>query len=90
MGCGTVINKERRVVGFVCGRGITPCGECGSPSDYLCDFPTGDGNTCDIPLCGFHSCEVGEDKHFCPIHTAMFRATGASKLIERGKLEIVK
>jgi hypothetical protein len=89
MGCGIVRDKERNPVGFICGDAITPCSQCGDPSDYLCDFPVGDGKICDLPLCGFHTCEVGEEKHFCPTHTAMYRASGASRLIERGKLELV-
>ena len=36
---------------FYCGKGIEPCQECFSPADYQCDFPIGDGKTCDFYLC---------------------------------------
>jgi len=89
MGCGIVMDKDRKPIGWICGSAITPCNRCGESADYLCDFPVGDGKTCDLPLCGFHACEIGEEIHFCPIHTAMYRSTNAPRIVERGKLELV-
>ncbi len=58
---------------FWCGDGIEPCQECMSPSDYQCDFPVGDGKTCDFYLCEKHAHKIGEDKHLCPIHFKMYQ-----------------
>lgn len=63
--------------GWVCGEGVEPCaapgneGSCGYAADYLCDWPTGEGKTCDLPLCEDHAVEHGpewQDMHFCPQH----------------------
>lgn len=35
---------------FVCGPDVVACA-CGYLAEYLCDFPTGRGKTCDAPLC---------------------------------------
>ena len=40
---------------FWCGPGVTPCAECGRWAEFLCDFPTGRGTTCDAPLCDRHA-----------------------------------
>jgi len=89
MGCGIVRGKDRKPIGWICGEAITPCNSCGDPSDYLCDFPVGEGKTCDLPLCGFHACELREELHLCPIHREMYRATGAGRIQERGELVLV-
>lgn len=46
-------------------------GGCGLNADYLCDFPTGKGETCDLPLCYGHAEPIDDDMHLCPIHLAM-------------------
>lgn len=43
---------------------------CDAPSDFLCDFQTKPGKTCDRPLCAAHAHQVGADTHFCPTHLA--------------------
>lgn len=44
---------------FLCGEFGPHCGACASVGDFLCDFPVGDGKTCDMPLCESHATEVG-------------------------------
>lgn len=46
------------------------CTECASPSEVLCDYPVGDGKTCDRPLCGDHSHHVLSDVDYCASHFA--------------------
>ena len=57
-----------------------PCCECGKPSDRLCDWPAGEGKTCDRPLCRRHARqpvpEFGKpnpDIDYCPEHYAMYQ-----------------
>jgi hypothetical protein len=60
--------KEKPTETFICGSGIQPCENCGEPSDFLCDYPVGEGKTCDLPLC--RKCRTHVGKYdFCPIHT---------------------
>lgn len=40
---------------FICGEGVVPCTCCAMLSEYLCDWPMGDGKTCDAPLCDVHA-----------------------------------
>jgi hypothetical protein len=42
-------------------------------STFLCDHDTGEGTTCDAPLCADHATEVGKDRHYCPRHLALHR-----------------
>lgn len=41
---------------------------CRAMSSFLCDHPTSDGHTCDMPLCSEHAATVGPDLHRCPAH----------------------
>lgn len=34
----------------------------------LCDFPVGEGKTCDRPMCKRHATSVGPDRDYCPAH----------------------
>jgi len=47
-----------------------PRAHCCGISAFLCDWPMGDGLTCDAPLCDAHAREVGRNRHFCPDHHA--------------------
>lgn len=58
---------------FVCGRLGPHCAECADVGEYLCDYPVGDGLTCDRPLCAGHAHEVGPDLHYCAAHSARWR-----------------
>lgn len=72
---------------FVCGDHIVQCSECNFVADYLCDFPMGDNKTCDAVLCGNHAHYIGEEKHLCPVHAAIFKASGALIPIRINKVE---
>jgi hypothetical protein len=34
----------------------------------LCDYPVGNGKTCDKPMCAKHSTSGGKDIDYCPDH----------------------
>ncbi|HEY3494811.1 MAG TPA: hypothetical protein VGK73_09005 [Polyangiaceae bacterium] len=57
---------------FICGNLKIPTCRCGFTSEYLCDFPTGDGKTCDAELCSRCKRSIGEDHDLCLVHHAMF------------------
>lgn len=44
--------------------------QCHQWSEFLCDWATMPGRTCDAPLCESHAREVGKNRHFCPEHFA--------------------
>lgn len=56
--------------GFVCTRGprMKKCAFCSHIGTKLCDFPVGDGKTCDKPMCAHHAKSVGPDLDHCPEH----------------------
>jgi hypothetical protein len=61
------------VAGIVCGlRRSRPkrCShkDCKAPGTKLCDWPIGDGKTCDKPLCDRHAVRVGDDTDYCRGH----------------------
>lgn len=67
---------------IICGSDVHPCvspvlgrGLCGYVSDYLCDFPMGEGKTCDLALCERHAIEQSkmQDMHLCPQHSVIAR-----------------
>ncbi len=43
---------------------------CQQFGEYLCDWETGEGTTCDKPLCAVHAEQIGPDRHLCPEHAA--------------------
>lgn len=67
MPCYT-IRKDGENVGFICGDLGEHCSECGAVADNLCDYPVGDGKTCDRHICDEHSGQIGVDIHYCPTH----------------------
>lgn len=60
---------------FICGDLGPHCRAegCADASDNLCDYPVGEGRTCDMPLCDLHSYEVAPNMHYCPAHQAMWQ-----------------
>lgn len=69
---------------FLCGNLGPHCAaeKCGAPSDALCDYPVGEGRTCDLPLCESHAYEVAPNIHYCPGHLILwseFRNSGGVK-----------
>lgn len=67
------------------------CGDsrCADVGVSLCDFPVGEGKTCDMPLCPGHSFEVAPDMHYCPAHTTMWREFKESGGVERELKNVV-
>jgi hypothetical protein len=64
--------SDQRIKVFMCGEGIMPCAFCGHVADYYCDYPIGDGRTCDLPLCREHKKnrpDIGLDIDYCPHHS---------------------
>jgi hypothetical protein len=59
---------------IMCGDGMEPSDVCACAhfADYLCDWPVGRGKTCDIVMCDCCGTKVGDDKHLCAIHLALF------------------
>lgn len=70
MGCETLTDENGHVVGFICahGRSREKCWKCGRPASLLCDYPVGEGKTCDKPLCRACAIHVGHDRDYCPDH----------------------
>lgn len=53
---------------------VVQCRDCLCLADeYLCDYPVGDGITCDAQLCDQHAHEVAEDTHYCKAHYQQFQ-----------------
>lgn len=55
---------------FICGDLGPHCAaeRCGASSDFLCDYPVGNGSTCDASLRRSHTYEVANNVHYCPGH----------------------
>jgi hypothetical protein len=60
---------------FICGDLGRHCtaDKCAASSDYLCDYPVGNGKTCDLPLCGSHAYEVAPNIHYCYGHLLLWK-----------------
>jgi hypothetical protein len=44
------------------------CGFCSALAHFQCDYPMGEGKTCDKHLCLKHATRVGVNRDFCPEH----------------------
>ena len=67
-----IVEPSRDVV-FICGSiEPAPFCNCGHTAEMLCDYPIGDGKTCDLPLCWCCRKHIAEDSDLCPIHFAEF------------------
>ncbi len=78
MPCYALYDKDRNRNGFICGDLGPHCADCGAASDNLCDYPVGDGKTCDRSICEYHSHEVAPNTHYCDQHYAEWKAFVAS------------
>ena len=78
MPCYALHDKDGKPIGHLCGNLGAHCTCCGGVSGYLCDFPVGEGKTCDRPLCGRHAAEVAPEVHYCPGHLQEWEAFKAS------------
>jgi hypothetical protein len=59
---------------FICGDLGEQCAECGWLGENLCDYPVGEGKTCDRLLCDEHANEIAPDLHYCAAHFGMWTA----------------
>lgn len=57
-------------VGFIHGDLGEPCTDCGGVNDVLCDYPVGNGKTCDRKICEECSPPVAPNLHYCKPHRA--------------------
>lgn len=60
---------------FICGKLGLHCAaeKCADVSGFLCDYPVGEGKTCDLPLCDSHAYEVAPNVHCCPGHLILWK-----------------
>jgi hypothetical protein len=60
---------------FMCGDLGPRCQDhrCNWVADSLCDYPVGEGKTCDRSLCSGHAYEVAPDTHCCAPHYEQWR-----------------
>lgn len=68
---------------FVCGDLGEHCADCGCLGEFLCDYPVGDGKTCDRSLCLDHAHEIAPDTHYCAPHYAAWQAFRESGGVKR-------
>ncbi len=62
------LRENGKTVGHICGDLGEHCSDCGAVAEYLCDYPVGDGKTCDRLVCEEHAHQVGVDLHYCATH----------------------
>ena len=67
---------------FMCGANSDDihCSNCADVGDYLCDYPIGDGKTCDRGMCDAHRHNVAPEVDYCALHYPeweKFRDSGA-------------
>ena len=67
---------ERRT--FLTARFGEPC-QCGWVVDFLCDYPVGEGKTCDRGMCVYCVNEIAPDLHYCNCHNTEWK-----KFVESG------
>lgn len=63
---------------WMCGTDIAAirgCRVCDGLAEYLCDYPMGEGKTCDLDLCRIHAVKQpgGFPLDFCPAHSLIER-----------------
>jgi len=58
---------------FLCGDFGAHCADCAAVGEFLCDFPVGEGKTCDRPMCEGHAHEIGPELHYCEAHYKMWQ-----------------
>lgn len=76
-------------VTFLCGKLGPACSFCGWVSEFLCDFPVGDGKTCDRKMCADCAREVASDTHYCDDHYGMWRRFKDGRGVERELANVV-
>ena len=84
MPCYPKYGIDGKLTGFWCGDFGGHCIDCHAIAENLCDFPVGDGKTCDRLMCGRCSNVVGVDLHYCRTHYkewVKFRDSGGVKKV---------
>lgn len=89
MPCYVIYDEKRNPVGHICGRLGQHCVDCGDVGTNLCDFPVGDGKTCDRAICDFHAHEVAPNVHYCDAHHAEWKAFRDAGGVQRGLENVV-
>ena len=64
----TAKNKVSDEPIFICGDLGEHCADCLDVAEFLCDYPVGDGKTCDRKMCHCHSNEIAPEIHYCTSH----------------------
>jgi hypothetical protein len=64
---GHVFQPNESTPIIICGD-LGPHCACGGVTEILCDFPVGEGLTCDAKLCESCSHLIGPDLHYCEAH----------------------
>jgi len=72
--CYTLYDQNRKPTGHICGDLGEHCSECGDLGSNLCDYPVGQGKTCDRLLCDHHAQLIGPDLHYCAPHAVEWQA----------------
>jgi hypothetical protein len=71
------VYHDGKAVGFACGRGgPQTCKFCMKtnrhrPVTKLCDFPVGQGRTCDAGMCSDCATKIREEVDYCPVHKGL-------------------
>ena len=88
MACNIIKNRDGSTI-FMCGEELPlldMCSECGYLADILCDYPVGEGLTCDQHLCSDCAVEVAPNLHYCKPHYEMWKqfeeSGGVKKVLE--------
>lgn len=74
MACYVIYDQDRNPKGHICGELGEHCSECGDLGSNLCDYPVGQGKTCDRLLCDYHARLVAPDLHYCGPHAVEWQA----------------
>lgn len=67
MGC-YILNPHQFPVSWICGDLGDHCPNCGTASDILCDYPVGDGKTCDAKMCQYCAHNIAPEIDYCHTH----------------------
>ncbi|CAG9184416.1 hypothetical protein [Cupriavidus pampae] len=68
----TAKNRTAGQNSFLCGELGPHCADCADVGAYLCDYPVGDGKTCDRSMCDSHAHEIAHELHYCDAHYKMW------------------
>ncbi len=72
MPCDFHRSEDGSLIYVICSRGARqtpPCHYCGKPSTTLCDYPMGNGKTCDKAMCNNCKTHIGRDLDVCKDHS---------------------